>query len=233
MVQIRETGAGTYPPVVYQPLRSPKSPYAKFVPGSSSTMPARLDARLMSQQQTLASDLERANALKRLNDQAKEIGMDQSHDVIPLRDQPEPDASMLVPRFLHSPKNPHHKRSATSHDHTIGVNKTRQDHYSSQHQHHQISASQEESEDHAKHERHTRSCSEEISNASSDNTNGGYFSEDSSQSITDLCGSPMELKVQIRQCSDEKILKKNLSQDDLLRADYISRPNEKCELPLA
>ena len=41
---------------------------------------------------------------------------------------------------------------------------------------------------------------------------------------------PFELKVQIRPCFDEKILKKNLSQDNLLRADYISRPNEKCTL---
>lgn len=44
----------------------------------------------------------------------------------------------------------------------------------------------------------------------------------------DLCGFPFELNVQIRPCSDEKILRKNLSQDNLLRADYISRPNEKC-----
>lgn len=81
-------------------------------------------------------------------------------------------------------------------------------------------------------DRDSRGSSEENSNASSDHTNGGYFSEDSSQSITDLSGSPLELKVQIRQCSDEKLLKKNLSQDNLLGADYISRPNDKCKLPI-
>ena len=41
--------------------------------------------------------------------------------------------------------------------------------------------------------------------------------------------SPFELHVQLRPFSDEKMLKKNLSQDNLLRADYMSRPNEKCE----
>lgn len=101
VVQIRETGQGTYPSVVYQPLRSPKSPYAKYRPHGSSALHA------------------------------------------------------------------------------------------------------------------------------------GYHSEDdddSRQSVTDSCDrSPFELRVQIRNFSDEKILKKNLSQDNLLRADYISRPNEKCK----
>lgn len=65
----------------------------------------------------------------------------------------------------------------------------------------------------------------------SDHTNGGYFSEDSSHSVTDLSNQTpqLELKVQIRECSDEKLLKKNLSQENLLRADYISRPNAKCK----
>jgi len=44
----------------------------------------------------------------------------------------------------------------------------------------------------------------------------------------DLCSFPFELSVQIRPFSDEKVLRKNLSQDNLLGADYISRPNEKC-----
>lgn len=94
VVQIRRTGqGGTYPPVVYQPLRSPKSPYAsKCRPGSSCTLPAKLGPRYMS---------------------------------------------------------------------------------------------------------------------------------------ADICGFPFELKVQIRPCHDEKVLKKDLSQDNLLKADYISRPNEK------
>ena len=38
---------------------------------------------------------------------------------------------------------------------------------------------------------------------------------------------PFELRVQLRPFSDEKMLKKNLSQENLLRADYITRPNEK------
>lgn len=66
-------------------------------------------------------------------------------------------------------------------------------------------------------------------NSNSSDQTCGYFSEDSNQSITDICGSPLELKVQIRQCSDEKLLEKNLSERNLLEADYISRPNEKCK----
>lgn len=101
------------------------------------------------------------------------------------------------------------------HDHSL-----RHDHHHHHHQQHQTHCN----------DRDIRGSSEENSNASSDHSNGGYFSEDSSQSVTDLYGSSLELKVQIRPCSDEKILKKNLSQDNLLRADYISRPNEKCTL---
>lgn len=74
--------------------------------------------------------------------------------------------------------------------------------------------------------RSARSNSEGNSNASSDQT-ADYLSEDSCQSVTDLYGSSMELKVQIRQCSDEKLLRKNLSEDNLLKAAYMSRPNEK------
>lgn len=43
VIQIRDTGRG-FPPVIYQPLRSPKSPFGKYVPGSSSTLPARFGA---------------------------------------------------------------------------------------------------------------------------------------------------------------------------------------------
>lgn len=105
VVQIRETGQGTYPSVVYQPLRSPKSPYAKLRPHGTS--------------------------------------------------------------FVHGGAAGYH------------------------------------SED----------------------------DEDSRHSMTDSCAvaSPFGLEVQIRPFSDEKVLKKNLSQDNLLKADYISRPNEKCK----
>lgn len=100
-MQIRDNGTGSYPPLLYQPLRSPKSPFANYAPGSSYTLPAKLNA--------------------------------------------------------------------------------------------------------------------------------GFLSQDNSQSITDLSGSPLELRVSIRQCSDENILRKNLSEENLLASNYISRPNEKCK----
>lgn len=135
-------------------------------------------------------------------------------------------------------------RQAPHSDHSIDLNDSSaqhpHDHHIQTHHHHHhlhqsILTTDEASKDLNKHnhssvDRDIRSSSEENSNASSDHTSGGYYSEDSSQSITDVCGSPLELKVQIRQCSDEKILKKNLSQDNLLKADFISRPNEKCKL---
>lgn len=123
----------------------------------------------------------------------------------------------------------------TQHPHIITTDELNRldytfDHYQQQHHQQQprLHHHHHNQHHHGSVDRETRSSSEENSN-SSDHTNGGYFSEDSSQSITDLCGSPLELKVQIKQCSDEKILKKNLSQENLLKADYISRPNEKCK----
>lgn len=46
VIQIRDTGRG-YPPLVYQPIRSPKSPFGKCLPGTallSSTLPANYGA---------------------------------------------------------------------------------------------------------------------------------------------------------------------------------------------
>lgn len=140
--------------------------------------------------------------------------------------------------------NPKRQIRQVSHlDHSIDLNDSSaqnpNDHHMQRHNqdhqnHQQILTTDETSTGHLDHnhssvDRDIRSSSEENSNASSDHTSVGYYSEDSSQSITDVCGSPLELKVQIRQCSDEKILKKNLSQDNLLQADFISRPNEKCK----
>lgn len=249
-MQIRETGTGTYPPVVYQPLRSPKSPYAKFGPGSSCTLPAKMGARLLMDQIVVDNGpkLDRTCCADRVVQSGLQ-GVDETDSIVPqLQFDPNP---ALLPRFLHSPKNPKASRQSipASHDdhlidlndntesshqhHHFNTNHHHHHHHSSSHQHNQI-ITIDDTEHPTKHnhpsvDRDIRSSSEENSNASSDHTNGGYFSEDSSQSITDLYGSSMELKVQIRQCSDEKILKKNLSQDNLLKADYISRPNEKCE----
>lgn len=247
-MQIRETGAGTYPPVVYQPLRSPKSPFAKYGPGSSCTLPTKLGARLMNQSMLANHDrtkpslrkLETTNDTTRIDhdqDELEEQHTDHYND--------QADAT-LMPRFLHSPRNHRLRHSAASHDHLIDLSDNTQHphhlpphplphhhhHHHHAHHHHLLATMDEDEIDHHSVDRTIRSSSEENSNASSDHTNGGYFSEDSSQSITDLCGSSLELKVQIKQCSDEKILKKNLSQDNLLEADYISRPNEKCKFNL-
>lgn len=254
MVQIRETNAGNYPPVVYQPLRSPKSPFAKYGPGSSSTLPAKLGARLMSQTYNNNNiNIGSAKGAPGGNLSAKQEIFD-------------PEDTSLWPRFLHSPISPHDSkhqaqqqtslttattrnnnkrqiRQAPHFDHSIDLNDSSAQHPGDHHMHrhnlhnshHQpILTTDETSTGHLEHnhssvDRDIRSSSEENSNASSDHTSVGYYSEDSSQSITDVCGSPLELKVQIRQCSDEKILKKNLSQDNLLQADFISRPNEKCK----
>ena len=46
VIQIHDTGRG-YPPLVYQPIRSPKSPFGKCLPGTallSSTLPAKYGA---------------------------------------------------------------------------------------------------------------------------------------------------------------------------------------------
>lgn len=266
-MQIRETATGTYPPVVYQPLRSPKSPYAKFGPGSSCTLPAKLGARLLMDQIVVDTGAKLNQA--RCGDgvvQSGVVGVDETDSIEP---QLQFDAnSTLLPRFLHSttdPKSLSQSPPASHSDHLIDLNDNTepsrhlhhshhfnshhphhhnhlhhhhhcQHHHHSNHSHHPPNdiVTIDETEHPVKHDhpsvdRDIRGSSEENSNASSDHTNGGYFSEDSSQSITDLYGSSMELKVQIRQCSDEKILKKNLSQDNLLKADYISRPNKKCE----
>lgn len=252
-MQIRETGTGNYPPVVYQPLRSPKSPYAKFGPGSSCTLPAKLNARLLMDQ-IVVNNGAKLNQPCCGNEvvQSGVVGVDETDSIVP---RLQFDAnSTILPRFLHSTTNPKSLRQSTppshsdniidlndntesnhhhQHHHFINHHCQHHHHNNHSHQHNQI-ITIDETEHPAKHnhpsvDRNIRGSSEENSNASSDHTNGGYFSEDSSQSITDLYGSSMELKVQIRQCSDEKILKKNLSQDNLLRADYISRPNKKCE----
>lgn len=265
VVQIRETGAGTYPPVVYQPLRSPKSPYSKYGPGSSCTLPAKLGARLMTQ--SLAYN-DRSKTKRLINDSLitnknKNCSIPENEDLT------DETTETLLPRFLHSNYRQHHNQHLSNnkqnflqqpsyqHNHLTSTTTNSicldshivdaQDHYSN----HSSSPMTTDEIDHHHHQhlhyplhgnkqnnchkivtsvdRNIRESSEENSNSSSDQTNGGYFSEDSSQSITDLTGSPFELKVQLRQCSDEKILKKNLSNENLLRADYISRPNEKCK----
>lgn len=253
-MQIRETKAGTYPPLVYQPLRSPKSPYAKCGgPGSSCTLPAKLGARLMTQ--SLAYNQRRPKPKRLLTNelsncsQSKSAGVAEENSLLEQRQQP--DAATLLPRFLHSDYSDSYYpsdrqlRKTSSHRSDNHPNTTSYSRQQPQHDHHtttNLSVHDEEARDNhpnlAHHldqnsvDRNTRSSSEENSNASS----GGYFSEDgSNQSITttttssEICGSPFELKVQLRQCSDEKILKKDLSKDNLLGADYLSRPNEKCK----
>lgn len=297
VVQIRESSTGTYPSLVYQPLRSPKSPYAKFGPGSSCTLPAKLGARLMNQ--SLVYNNNRLKSKRLLNDSNvikegclsvynnDEIIEDQltthNDDISGINKNISEEATSLLPRFLHHSSSstqliqpPKHSASCCIVNKTnnndnllelddiqhsiltddinsdvIGnnnhLNYTQQQQHQHQqlndlqqihHNHQQITATDksDNKNQHCKHVHHQagvdrtiRSSSEENSNASSDHSNGGYFSEDSSQSITDLYGSPLELKVRIRQCSDEKLLKKNLSKDNLLQADYISRPNEKCK----
>lgn len=221
VVQIRETGPGNYPPVVYQPLRSPKSPYAKFGPGSSCTLPAKLGARLSNQ---IGKIKDRNNELLKLKeiDDNSPSALDQPDGI--MGHQHEDLEATQLPEIIHP--------NSIIHDQCTDLSKPKDKHRASFHQkqHHIMTTDTDLDQHHQYGHRDTRSSSEENSNTSSDHSNGGYFSEDSSQSITDLCGSPLELKVQIRQCSDEKLLKKNLSQDNLLRADYISRPNEKCKL---
>lgn len=263
VVQIRETNTGNYPPVVYQPLRSPKSPYAKYGPGSSSTLPAKLGARLMNQTKNVNIN----------NGGGKDtLGIGNLSEINANQDIIDPEDTSLWPRFLQSPRCPHDSkhqqqqrqstlttkttttknnnkrqiRQAPHLDHSIDLSDLSAQHpldhhHMQRHNQHQfehhpqpILTTDETPEGHLEHnhssvDRDIRGSSEENSNASSDHTSVGYYSEDSSQSITDVCGSPLELKVQIRQCSDEKILKKNLSQDNLLKADFISRPNEKCK----
>lgn len=237
-MQIKETGAGTYPPVVYQPLRSPKSPFAKYGgPGSSCTLPAKLGARLMTQ--SLAYNERNSSKTKRLM-----TNEGQSKNVIAENpsleeQQHQLDAATILPRFLHSNYSsnyyPNEKSLSSSTTTDLKAISYDQNHQPQKNQFRLIDDDDEQARDSHSHHDHgsvdrtIRSSSEENSNASS----GGYFSEDSSQqSITtscDLPGSPFELKVQLRQCSDEKILKKNLSDDNLLAADYINRPNEKCK----
>lgn len=216
VVQIRETSTGTYPPVVYQPLRSPKSPYAKFGPGSSSTLPAKFGNRLLNQrtqhqpQSRATSGCDAAKA-RRLNEIARKIS---SGKQSPVTDKVSSD--LIVEIASQTDNRNHLEELKDEFEPIINDNAliSPED----------VQLASTINEDSA---RQLRGCSEDDSNASSDH-NSGYFSEDSSQSMADLSGSPLELKVQIRQCSDEKILKKNLSQDNLLKADYISRPNEKC-----
>lgn len=240
VVQIRGSGTGTNPSVICQPLRSPESPYAKFGPGSSSTLPAKLGPRLFNQNRFFRGGVEnvgpkfhidssehRGDALN-LNQTDSSKNRDVYHDESA---QQFPDLNAHQPRHLQRP------RSATiTQDHFIGpiINPASTLRHHHLHQIHETSTTTTDNinqpldHDQLMHGAGpgTRSSSEE---ANSDHSNGGYFSEDSSQSITDLYGSPLELKVQIRQCSDEGILRKNLSQDNLLRSDYISRPNENCK----
>lgn len=64
-------------------------------------------------------------------------------------------------------------------------------------------------------------------NGSNTSNNNGTLRLTRNKSSDETTCTPFELRVQLRPFSDEKILKKNLSQDNLLQADYISRPNEK------
>lgn len=68
-----------------------------------------------------------------------------------------------------------------------------------------------------------------VAQESSQNRSNGVSTLARNKSTDDFHSpcSPFELRVQLRPFSDEKMLKKNLSQEKLLRADYISRPNEK------
>lgn len=251
---------------MYQPLRSPKSPYAKYGPGSSSTLPAKLGARLMNQTKNINFN----------NGGGKDtLGIGNLSESNANQDKFDPEDTSLWPRFLQSPRSPHDSKhpqqqqqqqssltttnittknnnkrqieQAPHLDHSIDLNDSSAQHaldhhhhmqrhnqHHFKHHHQSILTTDETPEGHPEHnhssvDRDIRGSSEENSNASSDHTSVGYYSEDSSQSITDVSGSPLELKVQIRQCSDEKILKKNLSQDNLLKADFISRPNERCK----
>lgn len=294
-MQVRETGAGTFPPVLYQPLRSPKSRYAKLGPGSSRTLPAKFGARLSSivpdECRVGATELCRNAPHLEADDQVaccsegideidrgdmdsstKKLNVNLSGQLLDGEQELAADAEMVIPKFSRSsPKDSAHtcprlKRQMhrsvpkndmdqqnhqqhqphllefeeTQHPHLIttdeldrldypGHYQHQQQRLHNRHNHHHLNHHQQHHHHHHRHYSHhygeeTRSSSEENS---SDHTNGGYFSEDSSQSVTDLCGSPLELKVQIRQCFDEKVLKKSLSQENLLKADYISRPNEK------
>lgn len=253
-MQIRENGKGTYPPVVYQPLRSPKSPYSKFGPGSSCTLPAKLGARLMNAKNDRARTKRLLNDSLNTNRQNNPIPEHKQESSNLLQSTEETNADLLLPRFLHHPaytyttyntnndrKLPYYQQR--NHEDHLGVlhNNNNDDSFSQSsstttttttttttatidQEHYSLKSTNKNKLNH-----NTRGSSEENSHSGSDHSNGGYFSEDSSQSVTDLCGSPFELKVQLRQCSDEKILKKNFSSENLLKADYISRPNEKCK----
>lgn len=284
-MQIRQNGSGANPPLVYQPLRSPK-----FAPGSSSTLPAKLSTKSQSKladRCALAQeDLKTTGKFlklgpsRSLNKPARLTGKQahSSRELNRISEKELDNDESTLPTFLHSttrasspPLAPLDMQPLAS-----GVSPSSQaslehkPHFNNQqsetklrrkqtstppttddyrHHYKKSSRNQQTSENGATtsvnnnnnnnnidtHDQacltevDNRSSSEDNSNASSDLMSCGYFSEDSNQSMTDLLGCPLELRVQVKQYSDEKILKKNLSQDNLLRADYISRPNDKCK----
>lgn len=272
--------------MVYQPLRSPKSPYAKFGPGSSRTLPAKFRANRHTKK--AETGYEDSTTIKtprrslvplehRREDDGRLADLTEIDKLSRIAEGDLDFDTSILPRFLHSPEelvtspnnnhlhlaepnydNDHHDQrvklrlqqpqlhlpqqsSTLTTDNQNEVNKIKQQqqqlHQDNLHQHHfeTISKRKPSINSNINHDQRclseadNRSSSEDYSNASSDQMSCGYFSEDSNQSITDLCGCPLELKVQVKQYSDEKLLKKNLSQDNLLNADYISRPNEKCK----
>lgn len=243
VVQIGETGPGTYPPLVCQPLRSPKSPYARYRPGSSSTLPPKLNARIKGQTLVPPGRIKAPrNISNKLNGCPKDTSID-IRNTIPSSRTSEDITKPLPKLFIHSPKD----QSQSDNDRltltkpiydvvddqsaTMEVDDLRQ-------MRSEIGACVKHlnSDEVVSNKNETIATTTTNNNASliEENSNSsdqtcGYFSEDSYQSITDICGSSLELKVQIKQCSDEKILEKDLSERSLFQADYISRPNEKCK----
>lgn len=283
VVQIRETGSGNYPPLVYQPLRSPKSPYAKFATGISNTLPARFGARPSGFLSTSPRPTRNNSTKAQQSSSPPQLHHDGAHFLKsvgrnsrlgPTSEITKTKSASTIDQITvnetHSSNNQQLSHQSHNQQH---ITNCQSKHPAFQFRYHdQIQATQDiertmietgkndnlkvkekilamsaadNSEIHRPYigsidehiidnhmpvaRRHMRSNSEDNSNASSEPSGEDYYSEDSNQSIMDVCGSPLELKVQIRQCSDEKLLKKNLSQDNLLAADYISRPNDKCK----
>lgn len=225
-MQIRETGTGSYPPLVCQPLRSPKSPYARYGPGSSNTLPAKFNARFKGHT-NLAPPVGRIktqrNTSSAISDcnQSKSNAIDQGDTLSNVKSRDVTDS-------IRSPTEQNHEDTLIRPTPIYCVH----DDQSAAIGFDDIRLVTPEANNCIKPQniivdREIRGNSEENSN-SSDQT-CGYFSEDSNQSITDICGSSLEMKVQIRQCSDEKVLEHNLSERNILDADLISRPNEKCK----
>lgn len=294
-MQIRENGSGPNPPLVYQPLRSPRSPHAKFGPGSSSTLPAKLSTnkqskltvdqratvkdefessvkllklgprrslsrpckqtnndtnRLLSEQEPLNRELNRISE-RDFDSEGSILHSAPSNMACPLLASPQSQQQPASGEPIDQANNDYLSQAKVHGSKPIFPATTnedirlRKDYY--RHHLRETSGDQQTSANNSitttinnnnNNNNHDRACltevdnrssSEDNSNASSDLMSCGYFSEDSQQSMTDLCGCPMKLRVQVKQYSDEKVLKKNLSQDNLLRADYISRPNDKCK----